>query len=73
VGLRHDEPEPDAADPDQIGLFDGRACRNRVFVTNMDSGQWSPAEVVAFYHKRDRGPADWWLDWGPDPGSPGCP
>jgi hypothetical protein len=44
VGLRSDQPEPDAADPDQIGLFDGLACRYRVFVTNMDSGQWSPVE-----------------------------
>ncbi|MBZ2184885.1 MAG: transposase [Bryobacter sp.] len=52
VGLRYDQPEPDAADPDQIGLFDDLACRYRVFVTNMDSGQWSPAEVVAFYNKR---------------------
>ena len=52
VGLRSDQPEPDAADPDQIGLFDGLACRYRVFVTNMDSWQWSPAEVVAFYNKR---------------------
>ena len=52
MGLRYDQPEPDAADPDQIGLFDGLACRYRVFVTNMDSGQWSPAEVVAFYNKR---------------------
>lgn len=52
VGLRYDQPEPDSADPDQIGLFDGLACRYRVFVTNIDSEKWSPAEVVAFYNKR---------------------
>ena len=52
VGLRYDQPEPDSADPDQIGLFDGLACRYRVFATNIDSEKWSPAEVVAFYNKR---------------------
>ena len=52
VGLRYDQPEPDAANPDQIGLFDGLACRYRVFVTNSSSRKWSPAEVVAFYNKR---------------------
>lgn len=52
VGLRYDQPEPDAANPDQIGLFDGLACRYRVFVTNISSRKWSPAEVVAFYNKR---------------------
>lgn len=52
VGLRYDQPEPDSADPDQIGLFDGLACRYRVFVTNICSEKWSPAEVVAFYNKR---------------------
>ena len=52
VGLRYDQPEPDSADPDQIGLFDGLACRYRVFVTNIDDKKWSPAEVVAFYNKR---------------------
>ncbi len=52
VGLRYDQPEPDAADPDQIGLFDGLACRYRVFVTNMDSQKWGPSKVVAFYNKR---------------------
>ena len=52
VGLRYDQPEPDSADPDQIGLFDGLACRYRVFVTNIDNKKWSPAEVVAFYNKR---------------------
>ncbi|MCX6606144.1 MAG: transposase [Acidobacteria bacterium] len=52
VGLRYDEPEPDANNPDQIGLFDGLAWRYRVFVTNIGSEKWSPAEVVAFYNKR---------------------
>ncbi len=28
VGLRYDQPEPDAANPDQIGLFDGLTCRH---------------------------------------------
>ena len=52
MGLRYDQPEPDADNPDQIGLFDGLACRFRVFVTNIGSEKWSPAEVVAFYNKR---------------------
>jgi hypothetical protein len=51
VGLRYDQPEPDADHPDQIGLFDGLACRYRVFVTNISCDQWGPAEVVAFYNK----------------------
>jgi hypothetical protein len=45
------QPEPDVADPDQITLFDGLACRYRVFLTNLDSGKCSPAGVVAFYNK----------------------
>jgi hypothetical protein len=52
VGLRYDEPEPATEDPDQIGLFDGLACRYRVFVTSMSSKKWSPGEVVAFSSKR---------------------
>jgi hypothetical protein len=52
VGLRYDQPEPDADHPDQIGLFDGLACRYRVFVTNISSEKWSPAAVMAFYNKR---------------------
>ncbi len=52
VGLRYDQPEPDADNPDQIGLFDGLACRYRVFVTNISCDRWGPAEVVAFYNKR---------------------
>jgi hypothetical protein len=52
VGLRYDQPEPDAADPDQIGLFDGLSCRYRVFVTNISLDQWSRSEVAAFYNKR---------------------
>lgn len=52
VGLRYDQPEPDAADPDQIGLFDGLSCRYRVFVTNIRASKWSRSEVAAFYNKR---------------------
>jgi hypothetical protein len=52
VGLHDDELEPDADNPDQIGLFDGMACRYRGFVTSSSSKKWSPAEVVAFYNKR---------------------
>jgi hypothetical protein len=52
VGLRYDQPEPDADHPDQIGLFDGLACRYPVFVTNISSEKGSPAAVVAFYNKR---------------------
>jgi hypothetical protein len=42
VGLRYDEPEPDANNPDQMGLFDGLACRYRVFVTNIGCEKWGP-------------------------------
>ena len=52
VGLRCGEPEPDADNPDQIGLFDGMACRYRVFVTSISRKKWSPAEVVEFCNKR---------------------
>lgn len=33
VGLRYDQPEPDAADLDQIGLFNGLACLCRLCLT----------------------------------------
>ena len=52
MGLRYDQPEPDANNPNQIGLFDGLACRYRVFVTSIGSEKWSPAEKVAYYNKR---------------------
>ena len=52
VSLRYAEPEPDADNPDQIGLLDGLACCYRVFVTSMSTRKWSPPEVVAFYNKR---------------------
>lgn len=52
VGLRYDQPEPDAAQPDQMELFDGLSCRFRVFVTNISPLRWSPSEVANFYEKR---------------------
>jgi hypothetical protein len=52
VGLRYDQPEPDAADPDQMDLFDGHSCRFRVFVTNLKEKDWSRAAVANFYDKR---------------------
>ena len=50
VGLRYDQREPDSRDPDQMGFFEGLACRFRVFVTNLD--HWTIAEVTGFYDKR---------------------
>jgi hypothetical protein len=45
-------PQTDADNPDQIGLFDGIACRYRVFATSIRSEKGSPAGVAAFYNKR---------------------
>jgi hypothetical protein len=45
VGLRHDQPEPDADHPDQIGLFDGLAFRYPAFVTNISGEKGSSAAV----------------------------
>lgn len=50
VGLRYDQREPDSNNPDQMGFFEGLACRYRVFVTNLNG--WSISEVTNFYDKR---------------------
>ncbi len=50
VGLRYDQREPDSNNPEQMGFFEGLACRFRVFVTNLDA--WKISDVVEFYDKR---------------------
>lgn len=52
AGLRYDQPEPDAANTDQMGFFEGLACRYRVFVTNIGPQEMTPDEVVNFYNNR---------------------